>query len=126
MLLLIVLGLIFDDPSTPFLGVGIIGGRPKWGSLFYIYVISIITGFAVIPIVRTSLKIYVSFETKTLKKKWLYYFIGSLGSFSLAYLVFTNNLLDNDVFRLVFGVYAISVIIWVSLMYYGIGFKLKQ
>lgn len=126
MLLLILLGLSFDNPNAPFLGLRIIGGRPKWGLIFFVYVVSIITGFAFVPIIRTSLKIYFSFENKALKKKWLYYFIGSLGSIILLYLIFTNNLVGNEIFRLVLSVYAISFLLWVSLMYYGIGFKLKQ
>ncbi len=126
MLLLILLGLRFDDPNAPFFGLRIIGGRPKFGLIFFIYVVSIITGFAFIPIIRTSLKIYFSFETIALKKKWLYYFIGFLGSAIILYLIFTNNLVENETFRLVLSVYGISFILWVSLMYYGIGFKLKQ
>jgi hypothetical protein len=81
---------------------------------------SIITGFAFIPIIRTSLKVYFNLETKVVKRKWFYYFIGSLGSIVLLCLVFTNNLADNETFRMVLSVYAISFILWVSLMYYGI------
>jgi len=109
-------------------------GTPIWTPPFFGFVISVITGFAVIPIIITSLKIYFRFETRVLKKKWLYYLIGEVGSFSVAYLVFINNLIywifyvvkrEIPTFNLFFSLYSISVIIWASLMYYGIGFKLK-
>lgn len=118
--------MLVPDPSN-IVGVKITeSGRPKWSPVFFIYLISILTFLTVIPLFRTSLKIYASLETRTLKKKWLYYFIGSLGVFSWAYLLFITNYLANDALRLILALYGLSVIIWVLLMYYGIGFKLKQ
>jgi len=130
MLILILLGLGLDrlilHPNAPFFGVKItIDLAPWWGLIFFIYVISFSAIFAVIPIIRTSLKIYNSFETKALKKKWLYYFIGSLGAFSIFYLIIIGNMLDDINFKNIVSIYTISVLLWVSLMYYGIGFKLK-
>ncbi len=126
MLILLLLQVLFKLP------VGLVinedTGRPEWSVVFFIYVISIISGFAVIPIIRTSLKIYSSLEKRALKKKWLYYFIGSLGVFSIAYFIFITNLVanDNDTLRTIMSVYGLTVIFWASLMYYGIGFKLKK
>lgn len=101
---------------------------PQFEVIFLIYIISFPTALAVIPIIYTSLKIYSSFETKALKKKWYFYLIGSLGVFSIAYLVWINNYLSRSIpiFRLIVGLYSISVIFWGYLMYYGIGFKLKK
>ena len=101
-------------------------GRPKFSLLFFIFVISITVALVVIPIIYTSMKIYFSFETKPLKRKWIFYVIGFLGSISIAYLVFINNYLDSDSFRLLVAIYSISVLFWGYLMYYGIGFKLKK
>jgi hypothetical protein len=113
--------------NEPFLGVDITPeGAPHWGLIFFIYVNFITTIFVVIPIIRSSLKIYFKFENKVLKKKWFFYFIGSLGSFSLWYLISIGNLLDNIDFKLIVGIYGISIVLWASLMYYGIGFKLKD
>jgi hypothetical protein len=121
MLLLLLLGLRFDDTNVPFLGVKItVGGTPHWGPIFFVCMVSIVTVLTVIPVIRTSLKIYYHLETKVLKRKWLYYLIGSLGSFSLWYMVITSNLLVNVAFTLITGVYGISVILWGALMYYGI------
>ncbi len=110
-------------------------GRPGWKPIFFIYVISVITGFAIIPIVFTSFKIYYSFETKVLKKKWFYYLIGSLGLIVFVfYPVLILNLLTGiipyyiflDIIRNTVSILGISVIIWVLMMYYGIGSKLKK
>jgi len=100
--------------------------RPKFSLIFLIFILGITVAFVVVPIVSTSLKIYFSFEMKALKRKWIFYVIGFLGSISIAYLVFINNYLDNDSFRLLVAIYSISVILWGYLMYYGIGFKLKK
>lgn len=125
MLILILLQDVFDwqvglkiDPS----------GYPRWSLVFFLYVISITSSFAIIPIIYTNWRIYKSFQTKELKKKWLYYFIGSLGVFSIAYSIMIANLLGNTIpwFRLIISIFGISIIIWVHLMYYGIGSKLKM
>ena len=56
-----------------------VSGYIQWDPIFFSYLVLIITGFAMIPIFYTSFKIYSSFTTKELKKKWFYYLIGSLG-----------------------------------------------
>lgn len=118
--------MLIPDPNNIFGVVIESDGRPKWSLGFFIYLISIVTIFVMIPIIRTSLKIYSSLETKALKKKWFYYFIGYMGVFSWAYLLFITNLIANNILRLILSFYGISVILWVLLMYYGIGFKLKK
>lgn len=107
-------------------GVSVTNKRPKFSLIFLIFILIITAVVVVIPIISTSLKIYFSFEMKALKRKWIFYVIGFLGSISIAYLVFINNYLDNDNFRLLVAIYSISVILWGYLMYYGIGFKLKK
>lgn len=129
MLTLVLLGIRFDDPNNPIFGIDLTpkkGTVPQWGLIFFICMISIMSAFSIIPIIRTSLKIYTSFETKALKKKWLYYFIGSLGLILMFYFMLIDNLYLGDVFRTITLILGVSVIIWVSLMYYGIGSKLKK
>jgi len=121
----------------PFEGVTMhSSGYLKWNPYFFIYLFSTVNCLAIIPIFYTSFKIYSKFETKELKRKWFYYLIGSLGLviFNL-YPVDILNLLtyimeENqgflDILRSLISVLGISVILWVSLMYYGIGSKLKK
>lgn len=121
----------------PFEGVSIhSSGYIKWIPYFFIYIFTIVNCFAIMPIFYTSFKIYFKFETKELKRKWLYYLIGSLGLviFNL-YPVYFLNLLtyvmeENESFqnilRPLISILGISVVLWGSLMYYGIGAKLKK
>lgn len=129
MLTLVLLGIRFDDPSNPIIGIDLTpkeGTVPQWGLIFVICIISILSAFVIIPIIRTSLKIYTSFETKALKKKWFYYLIGSLGLIFMFYFMLIDNLYLGDVFRTITLILGVSVIVWGYLMYYGIGFKLRQ
>lgn len=129
MLTLILLGIRFDDPNNPVFGIDLtpqVGTVPQWGLVFFICIISIMTAFSIIPIIRTSFKIYTSFETNALKRKWYYYFIGSLGLIVMFYFMLIDNLYLGDVFRTITLILGVSVIVWGYLMYYGIGFKLKQ
>ncbi|KKN62079.1 hypothetical protein LCGC14_0515740 [marine sediment metagenome] len=107
-------------------GVWIENNYPRFSPIFLIFVISFASSFVGIPIISTSLKIYTRFETKALKKKWRYHFIGTLGVFSIPYLIWINNYVFSPDFRLIVGIYGISAIFWGYLMYYGIGFKLKE
>jgi len=133
MLILVLLGEIFDSPSEPFLGVKIIEVEnqlvPKWGPIFFIYVVSIMTIFTLIPINYTNFKIYSRFETKALKRKWFFYLFGFLGLTVILYLGSILNLLDAKIHadvRSIISVLIGSVIIWGSMMYYGIGTELKK
>ena len=128
MLILVLLGEIFDAPNVPFLGVKIIGGVPKWGPIFFVYIISITTIFTFIPINYTNFKIYSRFETKALKRKWFYYLLGFLGITVIFYLLCLYNFLDPEIYanvRSIISILASSLIIWGYMMYYGIGIKLK-
>ncbi|MFW9824386.1 MAG: hypothetical protein ACFFE4_15690 [Candidatus Thorarchaeota archaeon] len=129
MLVLVLLGQIFDPvwPNKPILGLAINLDTlaPVWGFIFFIYVILFSASFIVVPFIRTSVQIFKSFETISLEKKWLYYFIGSLGVFSIFYLIITGNMLDDINFKNIISIYALTMLLWVSFMYYGIGFKLK-
>ncbi|MHA2184297.1 MAG: hypothetical protein ACXAAI_04780, partial [Promethearchaeota archaeon] len=131
MVTLLVLGENFDfdilGNDKPFLGITVTGkGAPWWGIIFFIYIFLFSMASVVIPIVRTSLKILKSFETYYLKRKWLYYFVGCLGTFSIFYLINVGNVLNDDTFKLAVSVYGISIILWVSLMYYGLGYRLQE
>ena len=126
-ILLYSLLLLFGMSPFYFLGgVTVEYNAPRFNLLFLVYVISFSAAFAVFPMIYTSLKIYSSFKSKALKKKWLFYILGFLGSVSIAYLVFLNNYIFKPNFRLIVAIYSISVILWGFLMYYGIGFKLKD
>ncbi len=129
MLILVLLGEMFDNSLEPFLGIQIINGTPKWGLIFFICVILIMSCFTIIPLIYTYFKIYFRFESKALKRKWLCYLVGFLGLTYILYSMCIYNLLDpieDANFRSIISIFSISVIIWGYLMYYGIGIKLKK
>jgi uncharacterized membrane protein YgdD (TMEM256/DUF423 family) len=129
MLILVLLGEIFDTPNVPFLGVQIINNTPKWGPIFFVYIVSIMSIFTLIPINYTNFKIYSQFETKELKRKWFFYLFGFLGLTVILYLSTMFNLLDANIYadiRSIISLSISSVIIWGYMMYYGIGIKLKK
>ncbi len=102
---------------------------PKWGPIFFIYVVSIMTIFTLIPINYTNFKIYSRFETKALKRKWFFYLFGFLGLTVILYLGSIYNLLDVESdadARLIITISTVSLIIWGYMMYYGIGIELKK
>ncbi|MFX1390346.1 MAG: hypothetical protein ACFE9Z_09810 [Promethearchaeota archaeon] len=128
--------ILIPDPLD-IIGVDITAsGRPGWKPLFFAYMISVISGFAIIPIIYTSFKIYFRFETKALKRKWLFYLVGSLGLILCnLYPVHILNLLTHILpeenlylisLRSILSILSISVIVWALFMYYGIGAKLKK
>ena len=129
MLILVLLGEIFDTPNVPKLGVQIINNAPKWGPIFFAYVVSIMTIFIFIPINYTNFKIYSRFETKALKRKWFYHLVGFLGITVFFYLLCLYNFLDPEIYanvRSIISILASSLIIWGYMMYYGIGIELKK
>ena len=127
MLTLVLIGIIETScTGETLIGVEVKDGAPKWGIIFFTYVVFIITGFTIIPIIYTNLKIYFRFETKSLKRKWFCYLIGSFGMIIIFYFMCVNGLVADEGFRLIVGILGISVIIWVSLMYYGLGTRLKK
>jgi hypothetical protein len=128
--------ILLPDPFDIF-GVDITtSGRIGWKPVFFVYLILVISGFTIFPVIYTSFKIYFRFETKALKKKWLFYLIGSLGLVLCnLYPVYILNLLtyilpEENLYlislRSILSILALSVIIWALFMYYGIGFKLKK
>jgi hypothetical protein len=95
--------------------------RPVMRLPLFIYVMVFITVCAIIPILITSYQIYHQFEDDDLKKRWAYFIIGVLGLIIFLYSIFINNFINNPTLRVIFSIYALSVVIWLFLIYYGIG-----
>lgn len=128
MLILVLIGRIFDVEGQPFLGVQIIDDVPQWGLIFFAYIVLMMTSFTIIPIIYTNFKIYSRFETKALKRKWTAHLLGFLGLAAVFYLLSIYNYLDSEDFstiRSLISIFSISVVLWGYLMYRGIGIKLK-
>jgi hypothetical protein len=95
--------------------------KPVMHLPLFIYVIVIITVCAVIPILITSYQIYQQFEDDNLKKRWAFFIIGTLGIIMFLYNIFINNFMNYPIIRSIFNIHALSVFVWLFLIYYGIG-----
>jgi len=93
--------------------------RPVWSLPFFLYVAIVVTVFAVIPVIITSIKIARKMKEKKIKRRWLNLMIGLFGLFIYLYGAFLNNYLNNSAVRTIFSLYAITVILWVWLIYRG-------
>ncbi len=94
--------------------------RPVWSLPFFLYVTTVVTIFAVIPVIITSIKIAKKMQEKEIRRRWINLMIGLFGLFVYLYGAFFNNYINNSTFRTVFSFYAITVILWVWLIYRGI------
>lgn len=100
--------------------------RPQWNLLFFIYANIIWIGFALIPTVFTSIQIYKKLEDKTLKKRWLMYFIGTIMIYIELFGVGVLILINDPYLRQIWNIYDVSVLIGAFLIYYGIVRHLKE
>ena len=98
---------------------------PVWNFTYYIYVIIIITVANIIAI-YLSFKIYLDIQDKQLKKKWLLFMIGTFGLIITLCGAFTANFLNILIFRTIWNYYSLTIVLWASLIYYGVIRQLEQ
>jgi len=94
--------------------------RPLWSLPYLIYIIIIVTAFTTIPILSSSFKILSVMKDKMMKRRWIWLLIGLIGLFVYEYLVYLMNYLNSDFLRTISSIYAITVILWVWLIYKGV------
>ncbi len=100
--------------------------RAVWSLPYYLYVIIVISIGGVIPTLITSVIIYIQFTDVDLKKRWKYFIIGTSGLYIYMYGAFTTNLLNIELLRLIWSVVSLSIVIFIYLMYYGVGRQLER
>lgn len=101
------------------------GWAPVWHLPLFVYFVAVITIFSVIPILYTALKIYSKFEDYKLRKRWIYFIIGTVGLITYLYGVYVNNLINQPTARFVFSLFGLTVFVWMYLIYYGIGRQIE-
>ena len=94
--------------------------RPIWSLPYLIYVIIIVSAFTTIPTIVSSFKILNVMKDKMMKRRWIWLLIGLLGLYVYEYLVYLMNYLNSDFLRTIGTLYAITVILWVWLIYKGV------
>ena len=100
--------------------------KPVFNLPFFIYLMVIITVMGVIPALFTSYKVYLEFDDNQLKKKWLFFVIGLIGLYIYTYAAFTANFLNIPTFRLILSIFGLTVVLWLYLLYYGVGRQLEE
>ncbi len=99
--------------------------KPNWNWNFLIYSIIVCSFTVVCPTIYFSIKIYIKFESKYLKKKWKYFLIGIFAYFFLYYGTSISNTLNSDTFRFIWSLISLPTLISLYLLYYGVGRQLQ-
>ncbi len=122
------LTLIFIAYFIPIGGVVIEGGIPIWSLPFFLYIISVITIGATIPIIYYSFSAYRDFESSPeLKKKFRFFIVGTIELLIFMYFTFIALLVNNPIMNMLVAI--IGLILTISgsyLIYYGVGKQLEK
>ena len=94
--------------------------RPQWNLEFFIYANIVWIGFAMIPTLYTSLKLYNIFEDPKIKKRWRLYVIGMIMIYVELFGVGVMILFNDPFLRLIWNIYDISALIGAFFIYYGV------
>ena len=94
--------------------------RPVWSLPYLVYLIIIVSAFTIIPTIGSSFKILTLMKDKMMKRRWIWLMIGLLGLYAYLYLAFLMNYVNSDSLRMIGSLYALTVIIWVWLIYKGV------
>jgi hypothetical protein len=99
--------------------------KPNWNWNFLTYSIIVRSFTVVCPTIYFSIKIYIKFKSKYLKKKWKYFLIGIFAYFFLYYGTSISNTLNSDTFRFIWSLISLPTLISLYLLYYGVGRQLQ-
>jgi len=117
--------IMFQDPQSVSIDDSSIAWRPVWELSIFFPLLIYKTTAIVIPTFILQIQLYRKFQIEELKKKWLYFNLGTGGIFIFSYGIMVANTLNDPIFRLIMAIYSISVIFWGYLTYYGVGKQIK-
>jgi len=107
----------------PFKGV-VINEKTNWNPVlsfpFFLYIIIVLSFGAIVPLFYTSFKILKKIQDETLRKKWKISVIGFAGCISYMYGIYVVDYLRISSLEIYFNLYGLSIVIWLSLVYYGV------
>ncbi len=99
---------------------------PYWSLPFYIYIVIVLTVYAMGPTIYTSIKIYQDFDDKKMKKKWKFYIIGTTLYFVNALAIGFFNYYNDPILRLIYNTFALSLFCIAYVIYYGVGRQIQK
>ncbi|MBD3211740.1 MAG: hypothetical protein GF311_03955 [Candidatus Lokiarchaeota archaeon] len=95
-------------------------GYPVWNLWFFLFIIIIVGGCAIVPILVLSYKVFSMMKYKILKRRYFLFYVGIFCFSPLLFLIFFSNYLDIYFLRLITSVYSLLTPFWLYLIYYGI------
>ena len=98
--------------------------KPEWSWPFLTYSFIICSSIAIVPTTYFSLKLYLKFEYKELKKKWKYFLVGIIAFFFLYYGTSISNTLADPTFRLIWSFASLPTLTSPYFVYYGVAKQL--
>ncbi len=98
--------------------------RPQWSWHLLITLYLFFTFAIIIPFFYLSISLFKTFQSEILKRKLLYYILGFCGFTFCFYGLILYNTWNNPIFRTVWSIISISVILFSFLIYYGIARQL--
>ena len=97
-------------------------GVPAYSWVFLTFIYIIFTLGTVIPTITFSIKLFNTFEDKTLKRKFKFFIIGVIGMCFAFYGLMLYNTWSDSIFRTIWSFLVFFIVIpSILLIYYGIG-----
>ncbi|MBD3211850.1 MAG: hypothetical protein GF311_04505 [Candidatus Lokiarchaeota archaeon] len=114
----------------PFEGVSInpeTNWKPVYTLGFFIYLMLVLFLGATIPSFYYAIRIYTNFTTKDLKDRWKYFILGITFLFLFMYGTFFANYLNIDLFRTMWSIIGLFLVITgILLIYFGVGRQIEE
>ena len=109
-------------------GVVIERGVPIWSLPFFLYMITVVTIGAAIPIIYYSFNVYREFESSPeLKKKFRFFIVGTIELLIFMYITFIGLLVKIPIMDVITAFIGLILIISGSyFIYYGVGKQLEK
>ncbi len=100
--------------------------NPAYSIYYGYFLLAMFTAFSVIPQLVFAYKIYKSFESEYLIKRWKFFVIGIIFFYIISYGTVIYNILDIQAIRTIFSFISLGLtIMGAILIYYGVG-KLEE
>ncbi|MBD3350838.1 MAG: hypothetical protein GF364_05050 [Candidatus Lokiarchaeota archaeon] len=123
--LLLIAGLAFLLPDYLIMDEST-GWKPYYKLEMWIYVLGILT-VTLVPNIRISLINHNNFKDAQLKKKWRFFMIGYIANYSLGYLIYTVNYINEPTARLMVSAIGLVLTIVTAIgIYNGLARQLSK
>lgn len=95
-------------------------GYPHWSLTYFLFALILSIGLAMIPALVISFKVYAQLNEKQVKRRYLFFLVGTIGLTLLLVIIYFSNFLNVMILRSILSIISLSMIIWVIFIYYGL------